>query len=254
MERAKNQTDRPVEEDELNEERGNPLIGSLGRTGREFFNLLVDRDAHDVPLNFREPQGDSLLARLQRWTFEVFSEQPEERKALSEGDESITINSCHGPMREAEVLRDYLLRRFAEDDTFRPRDVVVMMPDPEGYAPYLRATFGGMEEGMPDYFPFSIVDREPRQESQIVDCFFDLAGVFRWAGDQPGGSGLARLLGFPDSVRAGRRGLWRLSGDGFESAMPIGDWTAIIGRISDRPRPMNTLGGMPWTGWLWVFA
>ena len=178
LERAKNQTDRPVEEDELNEERGNPLIGSLGRTGREFFNLLVDRDAHDVPLNFREPEGDALLARLQRWTFEVFSDQPEERKALSEGDESITINSCHGPMREAEVLRDYLLRRFAEDDTLRPRDVVVMMPDPEGYAPYLRATFSGMEEGMPDYFPYSIVDREPRKESHLVDTFFDLLEFF----------------------------------------------------------------------------
>jgi exodeoxyribonuclease V gamma subunit len=178
LERAKGQAERPVGEDELNEERGNPLIGSLGRTGREFFNLLVDRNAHDVPLNFRDPEGDSLLARLQRWTFEVFSAQPEERKPLSEGDESITINSCHGPMREAEVLRDYLLRRFAEDPNLRPRDVVVMMPDPEGYAPYLRATFGGMEEGMPDYFPFSIVDREPRQESQIVDCFFDLLEFF----------------------------------------------------------------------------
>ena len=55
---------------------GNPLIGSLGRTGREFFNLLVDRDAHDYPLNF-EPDGDSALARLQRWTFEVFSSEPE---------------------------------------------------------------------------------------------------------------------------------------------------------------------------------
>jgi exodeoxyribonuclease V gamma subunit len=178
LERAKVQSGRPVEEDELNEERGNPLIGSLGRAGREFFNLLVDRDAHDVPLDFRDPEGNSALSRLQRWTFEVFSDQPEERKALSEGDESITINSCHGPMREAEVLRDYLLRRFAEDDTLRPRDVVVMMPDPEGYAPYLRATFSGMEEGMPDYFPYSIVDREPRKESHLVDTFFDLLEFF----------------------------------------------------------------------------
>jgi exodeoxyribonuclease V gamma subunit len=178
LERAKGQADRPVEEDELNEERGNPLIGSLGRTGREFFNLLVDRNAHDEPLDFREPEGDSLLARLQRWTFEVFSDQPEERKPLSGEDESVTINSCHGPMREAEVLRDYLLRRFAEDPTLRPRDVVVMMPDPEGYAPYLRATFSGMEEGMPKHFPYSIVDREPRKESQIVDCFFDLLEFF----------------------------------------------------------------------------
>ena len=178
LERAKVQSGRPVEEDELNEERGNPLIGSLGRAGREFFNLLVDRDAHDVPLDFRDPEGNSALSRLQRWTFEVFSDQPEERKALSEGDESISINSCHGPMREAEVLRDYLLRRFAEDDTLRPRDVVVMMPDPESYAPYLRATFSGMEEGMPDYFPYSIVDREPRKESHLVDTFFDLLEFF----------------------------------------------------------------------------
>ena len=75
-------------------------------------------------------------------------------------------------------MRDYLLRRFAADATLRPRDVLVMMPDPEGYAPYLRATFGGMEEGMPDYFPFSIVDREPRQESPVVDCLFDLLEFF----------------------------------------------------------------------------
>ena len=178
LERAKVQSGRPIEEEELNEERGNPLIGSLGRTGREFFNLLVDRDAHDEPLNFREPVGDSLLSRLQRWTFEVFSAQPDERKPLAEDDESVVINSCHSPMREAEVLRDYLLRRFAADATLRPRDVLVMMPDPEGYAPYLRATFGGMEEGMPDYFPFSIVDREPRQESPVVDCLFDLLEFF----------------------------------------------------------------------------
>ena len=176
--RARSQSGRQVAEEDLSEAGGNPLIGSLGRTGREFFNLLVDRDAHDVPLKFREPRGDALLARLQRWTFEVFSEQPEERKPLAENDESIVINSCHGAMREAEVLRDYLLRRFAEDPTLRPRDVVVMMPDPEGYAPYLRATFGGMEKGMPESFPFSIVDREPRRESQLVDCFFDLLEFF----------------------------------------------------------------------------
>ena len=178
LKRAEARAGRPVREDDLHEERGNPLIGSLGRTGREFFNLLVDRDAHDVPLKFRQPAGDSLLARLQRWTFEVFQDQPEERKPLLVGDESVTINSCHGPMREAEVLRDYLLRRFAGDDTLRPRDVVVMMPDPEGYAPYLRATFGNMEDGMPEFFPYSIVDREPRRESHLVDAFFDLLEFF----------------------------------------------------------------------------
>ena len=178
LKRANVQSQKEVTQIELGIESGNPLIGSLGRTGREFFNLLVDRDAHDYPLKFREPAGQSVLERLQRWTFEVFSKEPESRKPMSAGDESIVINSCHGPMREAEVLRDYLLRQFANDSTLCPKDVVVMMPDPEGYAPYIRAAFEGMEKGMPQYFPFSIVDREPRQESHLVDCFFSLLEFF----------------------------------------------------------------------------
>lgn len=176
--RARQQSQKEITEDDLGVETGNPLIGSLGRTGREFFNLLVDRDAHDYPLKFREPKGDSVLARLQRWTFEVFSKHPGLRKAMTSGDESVVINSCHGPMRETEVLRDYLLRRFAGDSSLRPKDIVVMMPDPEGYAPYIRATFEETEKNMPNYFPFSIVDREPRQESHLIDCFFDVLEFF----------------------------------------------------------------------------
>ena len=178
IERAKGQSARPVADDELGEQSGNPLIGSLGRTGREFFNLLIDRDAHDYPLNFRMPMGDSGPCPPATLDFRGLFKKPEERKPIAEKDESIVINSCHGPMREVEVLRDYLLRRFDLDPTLRPRDVIVMMPDPEGYAPYIRATFEGMEEGMPDYFPFSVVDREPRRESLLVDCFFDLLEFF----------------------------------------------------------------------------
>jgi exodeoxyribonuclease V gamma subunit len=174
IERAKSISGITIDEQSLGEERGNPLIGSLGRLGRDFFNLLVDRDAHDFPLKFRKPLGDSLLARLQRWTFEVFTENPEERKNFSKSDHSITINSCHGPMREVEVLRDFLLHRFAEDPTLQPKDVLVMMPDTELYAPYIRATFEAMGKEMPEKFPFSIVDRLPRQESNLVDYFFDL--------------------------------------------------------------------------------
>ncbi len=178
IERAKSISGIAIDEQSLGEECGNPLIGSLGRLGRDFFNLLVDRDAHDFPLEFRRPQGDSLLARLQRWTFEVFTQNPEEKKIFCKSDQSVTINSCHGPMREVEVLRDFLLHRFAEDPTLQPKDVLVMMPDPELYAPYVRATFEAMGEGMPQKFPFSIVDRLPRQESNLIDYFFDLLELF----------------------------------------------------------------------------
>ena len=82
-------------------------------------------------------------------------------------------------------------------------------------------TFGGMEKGMPEFFPFSIVDREPRRESQLVDCFFDLLEFFDGRA-QPGGNGLARLYGFPGEVQSLRTRISRLSGIGSAIAMLIG--------------------------------
>ena len=41
------------------------------------------------------------------------------------------------------MLRDQLLALFDADPGLEPRDVVVMTPDIETYAPYLEAAFGG---------------------------------------------------------------------------------------------------------------
>ena len=45
------------------------------------------------------------------------------------------IHACHGPTRQVEVLRECLLHLFQDDPTLEPRDVVVMCPDVETYAP-----------------------------------------------------------------------------------------------------------------------
>lgn len=178
LKRAALQAGHPVDESSLSDRAGNTLIGSLGKTGREFFNMLVDRNAHDEPLAFRDAKGNRLLARLQRWIFDALNESQESRIQPIPEDQSLVINSCHGNMREVEVLRDYLLRRFEDDPFLTPRDVLVMMPIPEDYAPYIRAAFSGMEEGMPRDFPYSIVDREPRRESHLIDYLFDLLDFF----------------------------------------------------------------------------
>ena len=208
---------RPVGEDELNEERGNPLIGSLGRTGGNSSTCWLTATPMTslwTSVNLRAilclPACNDGPSR--------FFDQPEERKPLSRTDESVTINSCHGPMREAEVLRDYLLRRFAEDPTLRPRDVVVMMPDPEGYAPYLRAAFGGMEEGMPKHFPYSIVDREPERRVKSSLLLW-VVGVFR--GPTPSKEvWICSTVGF--RLRFGLDDEDMEAFDGFGNACPLG--------------------------------
>ena len=46
-------------------------------------------------------------------------------------------------MREVEVLRDQLLAMLHEEPGLEPRDIVVMTPDLETYAPLIEAGVGG---------------------------------------------------------------------------------------------------------------
>ena len=55
------------------------------------------------------------------------------------------MHSCHGRVRQVEVLRDAILHALAEDETLEPRDVIVMCPDVESFAPLIQATFGAGE-------------------------------------------------------------------------------------------------------------
>src|SRR6202012_5271716 len=69
----------------------------------------------------------------------------DERPVLSADDRSIEVHSCHGRARQVEVIRDAILHALAEDPTLEPRDVIVMCPDIETFAPLIQATFGAGE-------------------------------------------------------------------------------------------------------------
>ena len=55
------------------------------------------------------------------------------------------VHACHGRARQVEVLRDAILHLLADDPTLEPRDVIVMCPDIEAFAPLIQATFGAGE-------------------------------------------------------------------------------------------------------------
>ena len=52
------------------------------------------------------------------------------------------LHASHGPDRQVEVLREVLVGLLADDPTLEPRDIVVMCPDIETYAPLIAAAFG----------------------------------------------------------------------------------------------------------------
>ena len=61
---------------------------------------------------------------------------------LAADDRSVQVHSCHGPARQIDVLREVLLGLLADDPTLEPRDILVMCPDIETYAPLIVAGFG----------------------------------------------------------------------------------------------------------------
>jgi exodeoxyribonuclease V gamma subunit len=157
---------------ELHFDRGHPLLSAQGTLAQEFLNLLTDYNP-DYRDNFQPPGRQTLLSALQSQILELCDPANNERQLLDPADRSIQLHSCHAPIREVEVLRDLLLRRMEEDPTLTPRDILVMAPDIESYAPYIAAVFEG-ESQEKQKIPFSIADRSLQKESPVAEAFLKL--------------------------------------------------------------------------------
>ncbi len=128
----------------------NRLLASWGRDARELQLVIAavgDGIEHHHELPGAEPH--TLLARIQA---DIRADrqppgpplpgQPDLRPRLDRHDQSVQIHACHGRARQVEVLRDAVLHLLEDDPTLEPRDVIVMCPDIETFAPLIQATFG----------------------------------------------------------------------------------------------------------------
>lgn len=161
-----------------------PLLAAWGKQGRDFIALLDEHDRpeargsyapHFAALGqridlFSAPAADTLLAQLQDdiRDLRALPDTREHWGAVVAGDESICFHVAHGPQREVEVLHDQLLAAFNADPTLRPRDVIVMVPDIDTYAPHIQAVFGLLDTHDPRYIPFNVADQGRRQVDPLV--------------------------------------------------------------------------------------
>ena len=158
---------------------GNPLLSSLGTMGQEFHDMLLEHgfDTVDLDNGIGEPDADTLLKAIQgdiRWLRD--SGGRDERHVAAPDDRSLLVHACHGPLREMEVLYDNLLAMFDELDDLEPRQIAVMIPDIESYAPYISAVFGTRSGGRPP-IPFTIADRGQRRENPCIETFLRILGL-----------------------------------------------------------------------------
>jgi exodeoxyribonuclease V gamma subunit len=160
--------------DDFHLEVGNRLLASMGNQGRAFQHLLGELDPLAAE-DFEDDFGNSLLEAVQADILHLRHGDGDKKpcQADREPDLSLQIHACHSPMREIEVLYDQLLDLLNGDPLLQPRDILVLTPDIDTYAPYIQAVFGAPEDGA-HRLAFSIADRKPVQGSPLVLAFSQL--------------------------------------------------------------------------------
>lgn len=128
----------PRREDTSHRDVGHPLLATLGRDLREL-QLALPEPATDEYLSTAS-HPDTLLGWLQS-DIAADAVRPAGR-THRRTDRSVQVHACHGPARQIDVLREVLLGLLADDPTLEPRDILVMCPDIETYAPLITAGFG----------------------------------------------------------------------------------------------------------------
>jgi exodeoxyribonuclease V gamma subunit len=179
--------DPPVEEHAF--ETGHPLLASLGRPVRDFIRMLYSDEMTEIQepelgeLMAYAPPGDGcLLHRIQTGIIRLdASPDPVD---LEPNDISLQVHSCHGPLREVQVLHDQLLDLLANDSSLQPRDIVVMTPDPAAYAPAVESVFGAARGGR--FIPWSVSGRPRSAAHPIVQTFRQLLELplSRWTASE----------------------------------------------------------------------
>lgn len=164
----------------------NPLLASWGKQGRDYTFLLSEMSNFVEIDAFADIDKDSLLHEIQAdilelknseimgVTYEEFASSSG-RKALREGDDSLTLHICHSPLREVEVLYDKLLAMLDADPTLMPRDIIVMVADIDSYSPCIQAVFGNACEQR--RIPFAISDRRASTAHPAIQAFMDLLSL-----------------------------------------------------------------------------
>jgi exodeoxyribonuclease V gamma subunit len=175
-----------------------PLLASMSRDVRELQQLLQGvpyRDQHH-PI---EARPDTLLGRIQDEL--AHDRVPSSPQPVRPDDDSIRVHAAHGPARQVEIVREAVLGLLERDPTLEPRDILIMCPDVEAYAPLVAASFGMTDEdgGHPAArLRVKLADRSLRQTNPLLGL---LSQLLELAAGRVTATQLLDLAGAPPARR-----------------------------------------------------
>jgi exodeoxyribonuclease V gamma subunit len=166
----------------------NPLLAVWGKQGRDYIRLLDQFDERNVYQNWNwakdkvdwfddyaksENENACLLHKLQQTILDL-EPTPPQKITLNQSDNSIAFHIAHSPQREVEILHDQLLALFNENadangnSELKPREILVMVPDINKYAPHIQAVFGQIQSDDKRFIPYSVTDQQERGHNSLV--------------------------------------------------------------------------------------
>lgn len=162
---------------------GNPLLSSLGKSSQEYLAEIIDRSEGNIFDLFSSEPDISILKIIQN--------DIKMRRACNDGgrkkniltateianDESIQIQICHSPMREVEVLHDYIMKWFLEDEKLQPHDIQVLVTDIDKYIPYINALFTTGNKDSHHYIPHTIAESGSFDNNKVAALFIKLLSL-----------------------------------------------------------------------------
>lgn len=159
-----------------------PLLAAWGKQGRDYIRLLDQFDEtavhkalfiHQKVDLFESPDTRHLLGQLQDDILQLrsVSETQSHWPALTkQAARSICFQKAHSALREVEILQDHLLQLFATQPHLGAKDVMVMVPDIQQYAPLIDAVFGKVPVGDLRYIPYSISDQNSKKQQPLLQA------------------------------------------------------------------------------------
>ncbi|NOQ80525.1 MAG: exodeoxyribonuclease V subunit gamma, partial [Gammaproteobacteria bacterium] len=184
-----NSNDLAIPSSALAAETTNPLLSNLGTQGKDFLYLLQEHTSIEIPVyespeTLASEQGEqiSVLHQIQSDILQLRDRRSTHAESEEKfKDDSITVASAHSALREIQALHDWLLHQINNDSDneykLTPKDILVMCPNVENYAPYVDAVFAhgwtDWSEQVPP-LPCSIADRTLKDSEPLVQAFIDL--------------------------------------------------------------------------------
>ena len=203
-----------------------PLLAAMGRDVRETEGVLLAVGATDAGAAQSDVVPTTVLHHLQA---DVAANRAPRSSRVE--DSSVQVHACHGPSRQVEVLREVILGLLTDHPDLEPRDILVMCPDIETYAPLITGAFG-LGEAVAGSHPghrlrVMLADRSPTQTNPLLGVLaklLDLADGRAEASrvlDLLASDAVRRRFGFSEdnleiinrwTTRAGVRWAWDATG------------------------------------------